>query len=221
MMEGIEVALAGERVLLLPQRALLWPAQRMLVVADLHFGKAAAFRAGGIPVPRGTTAQNLDALDMLVARHAPGHVLFLGDFLHASSGRAPATLAALAQWRARQAGLRLTLVRGNHDRHAGDPPGELGMELVDEPWRCGPYAFSHHPEAVPGAYVLAGHVHPVYRLATRHEALRLPCFLLGRDVALLPSFGAFTGGYAVRPGKGDRLFVAADDRVFEVPARPR
>jgi len=40
----------GEELLLLPQRALWWPAQKTLLVADLHFGKAATLRAHGIPV---------------------------------------------------------------------------------------------------------------------------------------------------------------------------
>jgi metallophosphoesterase superfamily enzyme len=75
---------------------------------------------------------------------------------------------------------------------------------------------AHHPEAIDGAYVLAGHVHPVYRLAAGGDALRLPCFLLGPDVGLLPSFGAFTGGHPVSKRPGERLFVSAEDAVFEV-----
>jgi DNA ligase-associated metallophosphoesterase len=215
-MEALPVEVAGCRLLLLPQRALYWPDAGLIAVADVHFGKAAAFRAQGIPVPRGTTTDNLDRLDALIERYRPRELLFLGDFLHHRSGRAEATLAALAAWRARRRDLVLTLVRGNHDRHAGDPPAELGIVAVDEPHFRGPFAFAHHPESVGGAYVFAGHLHPVYRLAARGDALRLPCFLLGREVGLLPSFGAFTGGHAVRPKPGERLFVSADDAVFEV-----
>lgn len=214
-----ELAIAGERLLLLPQRALFWPAQRMLVIADIHFGKAASFRAGGIPVPRGTTTENLRALDALIDRWQAAHILFLGDFLHARHAHATATMAAIAAWRMRRAGLQLTLVRGNHDRHAGDPPAGLAMQVVDEPWAIGPFLFAHHPDPQPHGYVLAGHVHPVYRLATRGDALRLPCFLFGATTALLPSFGAFTGGHPVMPAAGERLFVAADDQVIEIPVR--
>ena len=63
---ALEIEVAGERLLMLPQRALYWPARQMLAIADIHFGKAASFRAGGIPVPRGTTTENLQALDALV-----------------------------------------------------------------------------------------------------------------------------------------------------------
>lgn len=215
---ALDIVLAGERLLMLPQRALFWPAQALLVIADIHFGKAASFRAGGIPVPRGTTTENLAALDFLVDVCQATRVLFLGDFLHARHAHAAATVAAMTHWRARRSGLDLTLVRGNHDRHAGDPPGQLHIRVVDEPWRIGPLLFAHHPQTHPDGYVLAGHVHPVYRLSTRSDALRLPCFVFGAGSGVLPSFGSFTGGHPVAPALGDRVFVTTDDSVVEVPA---
>ncbi|ADJ63775.1 ligase-associated DNA damage response endonuclease PdeM [Herbaspirillum seropedicae] len=207
----------GVQLSMLPERALLWREQAMLILADVHFGKAAAFRAGGIPVPHGTTQANLARIDALVARHGVQRIVFLGDFLHARSGRAPHTLATLAQWRARHAALELTLVRGNHDSHAGDPPPELDMQVVDEPWRLGPLAFCHHPQTVAGAFALVGHLHPVYRLAAAGDALRLPCFVVDGRWAMLPAFGEFTGGYRVTPAPGQRLYLAADDCVLPLP----
>jgi DNA ligase-associated metallophosphoesterase len=162
--------------------------------------------------------ENLGSLDALIERHAPRRLLFLGDFLHAKSGRSAALLAALQAWRQRSDALELVLVRGNHDRHAGDPPAALAIDIVEEPHRIGPFAFAHHPQALDGAYVLAGHLHPVYRLAARGDALRLPCFLLGKRVGVLPAFGAFTGGHPVRPGNGERVYVIAEEQVIEIPA---
>jgi metallophosphoesterase superfamily enzyme len=49
---AVDIEAAGEVLTLLPQRALFWPAMSMLVIADIHFGKAASFRAQGIPGPR-------------------------------------------------------------------------------------------------------------------------------------------------------------------------
>ena len=77
------VELAGEQLWLLASKAVYWPARKMLVIADIHFGKAAAFRALGVPVPRGTTTQNLLALDALLATYVCEEIVFLGDFLHA------------------------------------------------------------------------------------------------------------------------------------------
>lgn len=205
--------LAGERVLLLPEKALYWPERKMLVIADIHFGKAAAFRAQGVPVPRGTTTQNLDALDALLARYDTEEIVFLGDFLHARAAHAPATLAAMLVWRRRNSLVRLTLVRGNHDLRAGDPAAALGIGMVDEPHTVGAFSFCHHPDVAADGYVLAGHVHPVYVLASRHDSLRLPCFLVGPGRMILPSFGAFTGGFAITPQAAERVFVSSGDAV--------
>lgn len=212
------VELAGEQVWLLAHKAMYWPARRMLIIADIHFGKAAAFRALGVPVPRGTTTQNLLALDALLASYACEEIVFLGDFLHARAAHAAATVAAMQAWRARHPDVRLTVVRGNHDAHAGDPAAALGIRMVDEPHSVGKLSLCHHPDTVAPGYVLAGHVHPVFHLRAGRGGLRLPCFLLGRERAILPSFGAFTGGHAMRPGAGERVYVTADAAIFPLPA---
>jgi DNA ligase-associated metallophosphoesterase len=215
-MSASMIEVAGESVLLLPQKALFWPREKMLAVADIHFGKAASFRALGVPVPRGTTGQNLDALDELIAQYGVEQVVFLGDFLHARAAHAPATQAALLAWRQRHPELELTLVRGNHDLHAGDPAALLRIELVDEPYVLGPFSFCHHPGLdVPG-YALAGHVHPVYLLASRFDALRLPCFVVGPRRMILPSFGAFTGGHPAELEPDDAVFVSSGEAIHSV-----
>lgn len=187
------------------------------MVADIHFGKAASFRANGIPVPHGTTDENLAALDALLASHAIEEIVFLGDFLHAKPAHAATTLATIGGWRSRHAALRLTLVRGNHDTRAGEPPVDLGIRVVDEPHRIGALACCHHPQRVQGHYALAGHLHPVYRLYAAGDALRLPCFVLSAHTAVLPAFGAFTGGKDTSRRDGERLFVATETAVVEIP----
>ncbi|MES2740392.1 MAG: ligase-associated DNA damage response endonuclease PdeM [Pseudomonadota bacterium] len=209
--------IAGETMLLLAAKAMYWPRKKMLIVADIHFGKATAFRALGVPVPGGTTGQNLAALDAMLNAYAVDEVVFLGDFLHARAAHAPAVLGAMVAWREHRPALRLTLVRGNHDAHAGDPSALLRIDMVDEPHHVAPFALCHHPDLATPAYVLAGHVHPVLHLRSGRDAVRLPCFLLGQTRAVLPSFGAFTGGYGIRPELGERVFVVADDTVFQVP----
>ena len=188
----------------------------MLVIADIHFGKAAAFRSFGIPVPSGTTTQNLDALDELVRETGAGHILFLGDFLHARAAHAASTQAALLAWRVRNRRLTLTLVRGNHDKHAGDPAAVLDIAMVDEPHTVGALSFCHHPDIAAPGYVLAGHVHPAYMLATRSDALRLPCFVVGATRMILPSFGAFTGGHTISRAPGEAIYVTSGEAVHYV-----
>lgn len=207
----------GEPLVLLPQRAAYLPRWRTLLVADAHVGKAHTFRRLGVPVPRGTTGQTLATLDEALAASGATRVVFLGDLLHARPVQDTPTLQALAAWRERHAALEMTLVRGNHDRGAGDPRPELRIDVVDEPLALGPLALCHEPRAVAGAYVLAGHVHPGVGVGRGLGRLRLPCFWFGAEVGVLPAFGAFTGSHTVTPAAGDRVFVLADGAVVEVP----
>lgn len=214
----VAVNWAGEELHLLPSRAVWWPAQRVLFVADLHIGKAATYRRLGQPVPSGTTRDNLALLDILLTTHRPQQVVFLGDFLHAASGRTPTVLKALSDWRARHAAVAMTLVRGNHDDRAGNPPPEARIDVVDEPWLFGPFACCHHPQAHNTHFVLAGHLHPVYSLqGPGRDRLRLPCFVVEANQAVLPAFGAFTGGHACVRERGRFFYVIAGARVWAVP----
>lgn len=213
---------AGEALHLLPAHAIWWPAGETLFIADLHLGKAASYRALGQPVPGGTTRDNLARLDALIAQHRPQRLVCLGDFLHAASGRTPAVLQALSDWRARHRGVAMTLVRGNHDDRAGDPPPEAGIEVMDEPWLLGPFACCHHPrpdgDRHPTHFILAGHLHPAVHLSGRaRDALRLPCFVSEPGQAVLPAFGAFTGGHALAAASERRFYAVGGDRVWEVP----
>lgn len=213
-----QLSIAGEAVHLLPDPALWWPTGATLFIADLHLGKAAVFRARGLPVPAGTTQANLQRLSDLLVRHGARRLVVLGDFLHAVESRTPSVLAALHAWRARHASLEITLVRGNHDSHAGDPPPTLGIGIVDEPWLTGPFACCHHPQLHASHHVLAGHVHPAVRLrGPGRDALRLPCFSTGPGLTLLPAFGDFTGTHVLAPEPGRALFAVGGGQVWPVP----
>jgi uncharacterized protein len=225
----LRIRVAKEDVVLHHSGAALLAADRTLLVADAHFGKALSFRTLGVPVPSGTTAETLDALSAAISDTGARRVVFLGDFLHSRRSQAAGTLDALDRWRARHAELELALVRGNHDQRAGDPPITLDIRVVDEPLALGPFALCHHPEPAQGAYVIAGHWHPCISVAGRaFERLRLACFWFGDDtgalpqnaVGVLPAFGSFTGMHRIEPRAGDRIFPVADQVVRAIPALP-
>jgi len=216
------IEVAGETLWLLPEHAIWWPRAAMLMAADIHIGKAAAFRAWGQPVPHGTTADNLARLLDLARRYPARDFVFLGDFLHARAARTAAVLLALHDWRrAMPSRVHCMLVRGNHDTHAGDPPETLGFTVVTEPLAVAPFALCHEPGSRQEGYALAGHLHPgVVLRGAGGDRLRLPCFVVGNRAAILPAFGAFTGLATVRPEEGERVFVVGDGRVWAVPASP-
>lgn len=225
----LRISVCGTDVILHPSGAAYLTAERTLLIADAHFGKAVSFRKLGVPVPSGTTGETLAAISGALQDTGAQRIVFLGDFLHSRRSHAQGTLSAIAQWREEHAGLELTLVRGNHDDRAGDPPRELRIQVVDEPLPCGPFALCHHPKPIAGAYVLAGHWHPCISVAGRaFERLRLPCFWFGDDsgalpeyaVGVLPAFGSFTGMHRIEPRAGDRIFPVAQNVVRALPGLP-
>jgi uncharacterized protein len=212
------LTIAGERVQLMAERALLWERAEALVVADLHWGKAATFRAAGVALPPGTTTDDLARLDRALARTRARRLFLLGDLFHAREGRQAAqTLAAVAAWRASHPALEVLLVRGNHDRRAGDPPADLGIAVVDAPHHVGPFALHHEPAVSAAAYGLAGHLHPGFVMSgPARQRERLACFVIGARGAILPAFGSITGTLAMSVRPDDRVFVIADDAVIPV-----
>ena len=211
----MKIGVAGETLLLFPERAALLAQTQTLLVADPHFGKAATFRSSGIPVPAGTTADALERLDALLRRVEVRRILFIGDFLHARRGRSPQTLGAVAKWREAHRGIAMTVVRGNHDREAGDV-ADIGIDGIDAPLIEPPFVFTHVPSVHDEGYVIAGHLHPGADLVgAGRQYVRLPCFWFRAQTAVLPAFGDFTGLWPVPPAPGDRVFVIAGHEIVE------
>ncbi len=218
---GVEIGHAGETLGLSCDRTAHWARGRTLFVADTHFGKTAAFRAGGVPVPEQTTARDLERVRSALARTGAERLVILGDFLHAKAGRTEPVRQTIDAWRADHASLDILLVRGNHDRNAGDPFEEWAIRCVDPGHRFGPFTLLHEPPEVEGAVIggLAGHLHPSVRMldpGTR-SGVRLACFWRRPDYLVLPAFGSFTGTHVVRPRTRDEVCVCTDDGVLRVP----
>jgi DNA ligase-associated metallophosphoesterase len=206
---------AGERLVLMPERAAYWERTRTLLVADPHFGKAAAFRAAGVPVPRGTTTGSLARLDAALSRTGANRIVFLGDFLHAREGRELETTRVVGEWRSRKAAVDMLIVRGNHDKRAGDPGPEIDIRCIDGPVSEPPFVLTHKPATSDDGFVLSGHIHPAARLTgPGRESVRLPCFWVQSRLAVLPAFGEFTGVADIDAQPTDRVWVIADGIVL-------
>lgn len=223
---GPVLAWGGHRLVLLPGKAVWLPERRWLLVADVHLGKAASFRRLGVPVPSGTTAGTLDRLGALLQACEAQALVVLGDFLHSAVAQSAGIQAQLHRWRERHAAVAMWLVRGNHDSRAGDPHPSLDIAVVDEPWVLTPVegkapgpslALCHHPQAVVGCDVLAGHDHPCIHLGGRaRDRLRLPCFHFAAGVGTVPAFGSFTGMHPVIRHPGDRVYGVTSDAVVPI-----
>jgi DNA ligase-associated metallophosphoesterase len=143
-------------------------------------------------------------------------IVLLGDLLHSRTGMQPATNLAIAAWRKTHRDVEFRLIRGNHDRQAGDPPAAWNIAADNEPIVDSPFVFRHTPDPSDKGYVLAGHVHPAVRLRGKGaQSLRLPCFHFTTQVATLPAFSSLANGAEIRPKRGDRVYVVANGEVME------
>lgn len=214
------IDLAGQPLELLPQRAAFHRASATLLVADVHLGKAATFRALGVPVPAGTTQSTLRRLDTLVSGLPVRTLIILGDLLHSAHAHSAGVVDALVDWRCRHPKLQVQLVQGNHDTSAGALPPETDIETVHASLQLGSWRLRHAPaDATEQAPWIAGHVHPVHRLAMRGDRLRLPAFWRVEAGLVLPAFGDFTGGWRIPPASARDSFVTDGERVY--PLTPR
>lgn len=205
----------GERLELLGARAAWDPARQLLLVADLHLGKAETFQRHGIPLPSDGDATTLNALLELAHRWQPRQLIVLGDLIHSRLGLGAelrAKLAALPEL----LGCPLRLVGGNHER------GSWIEGLPQEPAQAiGPWWLSHEPDPQPGRLNICGHLHPVALLGNRRERLRLPCFSYCRqqERLALPAFGALTGGMPL-PAE-EQQWALAEGQVLQLRPDPQ
>lgn len=210
-----EVRVAGETLRLLPDAAVHWPARATLLIADPHFGKDDRFRREGLALPRGPTVTDLQRLTRLVETNAIRRVVVLGDFLHSRQHEGDDFPRQFALWLAHHASLEIDVVAGNHDRHA--KPRDSASPRVRwhaTPLHEDPFVLAHEPHGDDRGMVLAGHVHPVFRDSRLFGSRGLRAFWLRRECLVLPAFGEFTGGFSVRPGPGERLYVATPEGVL-------
>lgn len=212
-------SIAGTELILLASKMAWWPNQKALLLADAHFGKAAAFRKAGIPVPGGTTASMLAKISVAIQSFSAEQLILLGDFIHSSNRAEEDYEVELKNWRKQHAGLNVALVQGNHDSHFIDVFEQLNFTLHKTNLHLGPFALCHDPTLQPQdddrRYRLGGHIHPGYTSAVKGSK-SLPCFWLTRRFLVFPAFGPFTGTARITPGAGDTIYAISKDQIARV-----
>ena len=172
--------------------ALYWPEERVLVIADLHLEKGSSFAARGVLLPPYDTAATLERIAALIARFAPHAVIALGDSFHDRKGPARIAAGDRAALAGLQRGRDWIWIAGNHDPDPAEGVGgSFGGALA-----IGALVFRHEPTGAKGE--IAGHLHPVARVAGRGRTVSRRCFASDGARLVMPAFGAFTGGLNVR-----------------------
>ena len=200
--------------------ALFWEEQSLLVVSDLHLEKGSSFASRGVLLPPYDTVATLGRVGAVIARHNPRMVIALGDSFHDrdAHGRlseedrdAIAALQSRRDW---------IWISGNHDPAlTPDLGGLIASEVA-----IGPIAFRHEPTGAVGE--IAGHLHPKARVSRRGRSMERRCFACDGSRAVMPAFGAYTGGLSIRDEAFARIFqslgfmahVLGDNRLHAIAA---
>ncbi len=208
-----EILLRGEKVNLLPQRAVWWPKEKTLVVADLHWGKSAHFRKHGIAIPGGTQTQDEHRLAELLRTTGAERLMIAGDLFHSRSNN---QVASFTHFRQQHSEVQFDLVIGNHDILKPEEYQAYNLTSHQQCATMGPFCIAHDM-TVSDDFIIHGHIHPAIRIKSRganQPSLKLCCFALQEQRMILPAFGAFTGTHVLDERVFQQLFVIAEGKVI-------
>ncbi|MFN4240396.1 MAG: ligase-associated DNA damage response endonuclease PdeM [Erythrobacter cryptus] len=186
---------AGHELALGQGRALYWPAERALVVADLHLEKASWYAARGQMLPPYDSRDTLERLADAVRHTGARRVICLGDNFHDDAGALRLDAHCTGMLEALTRALDWVWITGNHDEAL---PRGFGGAILPELELSG-VILRHEARRGESAPELSGHYHPKLRVNVRNRRIARPCAVLGRGAGgaermILPAFGSLAGG---------------------------
>jgi len=196
------ISVSGHKMRPLAAGALYWEAEDTLLVADLHLEKGAAFAALGMLLPPYDTRTTLERLAKTIRAVNPWRVVALGDSFHRADSAQHLVADDLDFLRKLQREREWYWICGNHDPHL---PASIGGTVCATLTICG-LTLRHEPSAQCSAREIAGHLHPVARIARRGTVVRRRCFATDGNRLVMPAFGAYTGGLNVLDEAFEPLF---------------
>ena len=216
----VPLSFAGEEFALTTGRALYWPRERALLVADLHLEKASWFALAGQFLPPYDSHATLTALAAGVERTGARRLYCLGDSFHDRFGceRLPASARELLESLTRK--LDWVWIVGNHDPGFADHCGGRLEEQVE----LGGIILRHEAVRDDPRPEVSGHFHPKLRVNLRGRSVSRRCFVVSSSKLIMPAFGALTGGLDARHpeilgnvGSNAAALVPVSDRLLRFP----
>ncbi len=198
-------------------RTLYWENEKTLILSDLHLGKSGHFRKSGIGIPQSVMISDMQRLLAEVQYFQPKKMLIVGDLFHSAANKEH---DLFLRWRKDISSVTVELVRGNHDILWEPWYREAGIEVIYPSVSIGDFIFVHDLADLPAtgnAYAFTGHIHPGIRLSgVGKQSLRFPCFYFGKNYAVLPAFGSFTGIHPIEPKKSETVYALVKNEVIKI-----
>lgn len=217
----------GEEFVLTSGRALFWPRESALLVADLHLEKASFYARHGQMLPPYDSRETLERLASAVKETGARRVYTLGDNFHDSHGSTTLEPHAAGMLAALTRALDWVWITGNHDQAM---EARYGGTLAEELEIAG-MVLRHQAKPGETSPELSGHYHPRVQVKIHHRHIRRPCAVVsshgescGRMI--LPAFGVLTGGMnaadpailsAMQPASAIDALVPAGKRLARFP----
>ncbi len=206
-----------EPLILTNLRAAYWPAQKMLILSDVHIGKTAHFRKSGIPISLEVLDKDLQRLGYLIDRFKPETLMVVGDLFHAEFN---ADVTRFKTWIKHYTSLQILLVKGNHDRSLLRLYEHLNIKIIKEELELSPFVFTHDKtqiEAQDTNFYISGHTHPgVFLKGMAKQRIKLPCYQINKHQLILPAFSLFTGLNTNNPPKSCINYAFTDTEIFKL-----
>jgi DNA ligase-associated metallophosphoesterase len=216
----VPFSFAGETFVAGAEGALYWPAQRALLVADLHLEKASWYARLGQFLPPYDSQATLSAVAREVERSGAKRLYCLGDSFHDRFGCDRLPAAARALLGAMTSAIDWVWIVGNHDPGFSD---HCGGRLAEELEVAG-IVLRHEAVRDDPRPEMSGHFHPKLRLHLHGRQVSRRCFVVSATKLILPAFGSLTGGLdATHPeimsqvGADAAALVPVSDRLLRFP----
>jgi DNA ligase-associated metallophosphoesterase len=168
-------------------RALYWPREGALLVADLHLEKGSFYAAHGQLLPPYDSRETLNRVAQAVRETGARRVFCLGDNFHDKGGPGRLEPHAAGMLAALTCALDWVWIAGNHDGRSASGTVVEEIEVSGLLLRHRALAGETRPE-------LSGHFHPRLTISARGRRISRPCAVRSEQRLILPAFGALTGG---------------------------
>lgn len=212
------VQLYEQTMHLLPERAMWWPTQKALFIADIHFGKSNHFRKHGIPIPLDSHRFDETRLAQLIFRYKVERLIIAGDLFHSFQFD---KTEAFCHFRRHHSCLHIDLIVGNHDLLGASSFEQMGLAWHKPFLHVDPFVIAHDQMQIPtdslpkSQFLIHGHLHPGFCVrGSGRQSFTFPCFAIDDQRLVLPAFGSFTGMSVQRSRDWPRLYLIVDQEVI-------
>ncbi len=228
----VPLSFADTELMLTPGRALYWPREEALLVADLHLEKASFYAQHGQMLPPYDSRETLERVAAEVRSTGAQQVITLGDNFHDADGAARMDEQACAMLGEMTSALDWIWITGNHDTRKDGSVAEAtcGGRMVEE-LELGGIILRHEARRGETRPEISGHYHPKLKVTVRGRRIARPCAVIAETGGeahrmIAPAFGTLTGGMpagdpailkALQPAGAINAVVPAKGRLARFP----